>query len=243
MRVRKLFAARRIRDHSHVLHKLLVIKKVEQRCELAGLLVDHNQGKDAAVRVAIARRPAPGRVGALQHVHYARKRRIRGERIPITQRLQATVELILQIMRHAGQRVALFDTHRIGDVFVTAGEGNRLKGDRLNLINVLRGKLNNLPNAIVIDRVYDGGDECDLDTDTRQIFNRAQLNIEQVADAAVFILFFADAIELQINTMLARSLGGFTKLDVLGKANSIRRCQDAIETNLSGVSNCFQIVR
>ena len=76
LRVRKLFAARRVGDRGDVLHELLVVEKLKQRFELAGLSIDHHQREDAAVRMAIARRPTPGRVRALQHVHHAGECRI-----------------------------------------------------------------------------------------------------------------------------------------------------------------------
>src|ERR1700730_14388474 len=50
-------------------------------------------------------------------------------------------------------------------------------------------------------------------------------------------LFFSDAVELQIDAVLASGLRGFAKLDVFSEANSIRRGQDAIEADLLCVSD------
>ena len=73
----KFLAARRVGNHRHVLHKLFIVEELEQRAEIASLLIHHRQRENAAVRMAIARRPAPRRVRALQHVHHAGERRIR----------------------------------------------------------------------------------------------------------------------------------------------------------------------
>ena len=59
----------------------------------------------------------------------------------------------------------------------------------------------------------------------------------------MLVLLFTDAVELKIHAVLAGGLGGFAKLDVFGKANSVSRRQDAIETSLLRISNCFEIVR
>ena len=67
-----------------------------------------------------------------------------------------SAELILQIVSHAGERVALLDAHLVGNVFVAAGKRNRLESNRLNLVDVLRGKLDDLADAIVVDGVDDG---------------------------------------------------------------------------------------
>ncbi len=105
--------------------------------------------------MAIARRPAPRSISALQHVHHARERRIGRKREPIAQRLNVSVELIFQIVRHARERVAPLLAHLVGDIFVAAGERNRLERDRLNLVDVLRGKLDDLTDAVVVDVVDD----------------------------------------------------------------------------------------
>ena len=84
-----------------VFHELFVVEKLKQRLELAGLSIDHHQREDAAVRMAITRRPTPRRICALQHVHHAGECRVRRKRKPVAQRLQLSAQLILQIVRHA----------------------------------------------------------------------------------------------------------------------------------------------
>ncbi len=54
-------------------------------------------------------------------------------------------------MGHAGERIALLDAQLVGNVFVAAGKRNRLERDRLDLVDILRGELNNLADAVVVD--------------------------------------------------------------------------------------------
>ena len=53
-----------------------------------------------------------------------------------------STQLILQVVSHSRECVTLLDAHFIGDIFVAAGKRNRLEGDRLNLIYILSGEIN-----------------------------------------------------------------------------------------------------
>ena len=68
-------------------------------------------------------------------------------------------------------------------------------------------------------------------------------HVKQIADAAMLVLLFADAVKLQIDAVLSGSLRGLAKLNVFGEANSVGRRQDSIETDLLRVSDRFEIVR
>src|SRR5207248_10279493 len=122
-------------------------------------------------------------------------------------------------MSHAGERVTLLDAQFIGNIFVAAGERNWLESYCLNFVDVLRGELDDLTDGIVVDGVDDGHDEGNFDSYARQILNRAHFHVEQIADATMLVLFFSDAVELQIDAMLAGSLRSFAKLNVFSKAN------------------------
>src|SRR6185437_13952035 len=98
-------------------------------------------------------------------------------------------------------------------------------------------------NRVVIDAVDDRDYERNLDPDLREIFNRANLDVEQVADAPMLVLLFADAVELEIHVMLTRGLGGFTEFNVFGETNSVRGGENAIEADLFRVGDCVQVVR
>ena len=146
-------------------------------------------------------------------------------------------------MRHSRQRVSLGDAVLVRNVLVTAGERDRLKRDRLDLVDILGGKFNDAADAVVVPRINDGRDQRDLDADRREIFDRLELYVKQVADAAMFVVFLVRAVELQVNAVLAGLFRGLAKFDVLGVANAVGRGQDAVKTDLFGVSDGFEKVR
>src|ERR1041384_5218300 len=154
-----------------------------------------------------------------------------------------SAELVFEIVRHAGECVTPFLAQLVADVFIASGERNRLERDRLHFVDVLRSKLDDLTDAIVVDAVDDGHDERDFDPDFSQVLDRTQLNVEQVANTAVFVLLFTHTVELKINTVLSRCFRGSAKLDVLSETNSISRREDAIEADLLRVSDCVEVVR
>src|SRR6185369_9652368 len=154
-----------------------------------------------------------------------------------------TTKLVLQIVRHARECVAPLRAQLVGDIFIASGKRNRLKRDRLHLVDVLRGKLDDLTDTIVVDTVNDRHDEGDFDSSFCEVLDRSQLNVEQVANTAVLILLFTHAVKLKIHTMLSRSLCGFAELEIFSEANSVRRGEYAIETDLLRVSDCVEIIR
>src|SRR5581483_8116146 len=58
-------------DNRHVLNELLVVKEFVERTVFARIAIHDQQRKDSAVWMAIARRPSPGSVSTLQHIHHA----------------------------------------------------------------------------------------------------------------------------------------------------------------------------
>ena len=71
-----------------------------------------------------------------------------------------------------------------------------MKRNGLDFVDVLCGKLDDLADGVVVDAVDDGNNQRDFDPDARQILDRSNFHVEQVADAAMLVLFFADAVEL-----------------------------------------------
>ena len=124
--------------------------------------------------MTVARRPAPRRIRALQHIHHGSERRIRRKRKPIAQRFEReiAVELIFQIVRHSRQSVALLDAVFVGNIFIASGKRNRLKSNRLNFINIFRRKSDDVADGIVVDRIDNRRYERNFDADRREIFNR-----------------------------------------------------------------------
>jgi hypothetical protein len=100
-----------------------------------------------------------------------------------------------------------------------------------------------LTDTIVVQIIDDGHDERDFDTRCGKVLNRTQLHVKQISNAAVLVLLFAHAVELQVHAVLTGSFSGLAELQILGEADAVRRGQDAIETNLLCVSDGFEIVR
>src|SRR6185436_4372674 len=118
-----------------------------------------------------------------------------------------------------------------------------LEGDGLDFVYILCRKINNRPDAVVVDCVDDGGNQRNLDPHAGEVFNRLLLYVKQVADAAVLVLLFADAVKLKIDTVLPRRLGCLTKLKVLGETYAVGGRKNSVEANLLCVSDGFEIVR
>ncbi len=96
------------------------------------------------------------------------------------------------------KRVALAQTAFRSDVFVAAGKRNRLECDEGDLLRIVHRELDDGADLIVIDVVDERDNQNDLDAGFVQIFDGAQLHIEQVADLTVAVGIVADAVELQI---------------------------------------------
>ena len=146
-------------------------------------------------------------------------------------------------MRHPGERVALGDTVGVRHILVAAGKRNRLEGDGLDLVDILRGKFYDIADGVVIDGVDDGGHKRDLDADGCEILDRLELHVKEIAHAAVLVLFLRNAVELQVNAVLPGLFRGLAEFDVLGIADAVGRGQDAVKTDLFGVRDGFEKMR
>ena len=102
------------------------------------------------------------------------------------------------------QRIALGVAFLVGDVLVAPGERYRLERDEADLVAVLECELDDRSDLIVVDGVHDRDDQAHIDSGGVEIFNRPQLHVEQVADLAMGIGLFADAVELQVRDPHAR---------------------------------------
>jgi hypothetical protein len=84
---------------------------------------------------------------------------------------------------------------------------NRLERKERNLLGIVERELDDAAHLLVIDAVDDGDDGHDVDAVGVQVFDGAQLHVEQVADLAVRVGGVADAIELQVGVAQA-GVGG-----------------------------------
>jgi hypothetical protein len=107
---------------------------------------------------------------------------------------------------------------RVINLFITAGEGNRLERDRLNLVDIANCKINDRADIVVVDVIQDRVDQSNLHSGLGHVFDRLELHIEQVTDIPMRILFFRRAIELKVGSMKTGILRFLHKLGTLCEA-------------------------
>ena len=177
--------------------------------------------------------------GPLQHVGHVGNHARRRERKPVAQRLGGA-GLRFDVVRQMRQRVAARQAVGVADVFVAPGKRHRLKRDEADLVAVLERKLDDRSNLIVVDAVDDRDDQAHVDARGMQVLDRAQLDVEQIADLAVRIGLFADAVELQVRDAQA----GVTRLvcerGILREANAVGRRLHAEVTHRARVADRIQ---
>ena len=186
-----------------VLGELLGLEELGDRHRFLGFLVDHDRHADAAVRVAAAGQlaPIPSRRRATTSAQSVKRAHER-DREPVAHRL-ADAGLVLHVVREVRQRVALRARRSSRDLLVAAGERHRLEREEVDLLRVVERELDDAADLLVVDAVDDRDDRDDVDAGAVQVLDRAQLHVEQVADAAVRVGRVADAVELQIRVAQA----------------------------------------
>ena len=200
---RQPLAARGVVDDRDVLRELIGLEERGDRRRFLGFLVDHHRHADAAVRVAAAGQLAPVAIRPVHQVGPVGERRHERDREPVAQRL-ADAGLVLHVVRQVRQRVALRLPALGRDLLVAAGERHRLEREEVDLARVVERELDDAADLLVVDAVDDRDDRHDVDARAPEVLDRAQLDVEQVADAAVRVGGVADAVELQVGVAQAR---------------------------------------
>ena len=120
------------------------------------------------------------------------------KREPVARRF-GDADLVFHVIGQVRQRVTLPQPAFRRDVFVAAGERNRLERDESDLLRIVHRKPDDRTHLIVIDAVDQRRDQNDVNAGFVQIVDRPQLHIEQIADLAVAVGVVADTVELQIH--------------------------------------------
>ncbi len=100
-----------------------------------------------------------------------------------------------------------------------------------------------MTGTIVVDAVDDRDDGDDVDAGLVQVFNRAELDVEQVANAAMRIGGIADAVELQVRVTQSGFSRGLRELRTLGELDAVGCRLNAVVANLARVADRVQEVR
>src|ERR1039457_5014938 len=90
--------------------------------------------------------------------------------------------LIFHVVRQVRQRIALRHAALVGNGFVAAGKRNRLDRKERNALGIIERKLDDAAHLLVVDAVDQRDHWHDVHSVGIQVFNRAQLYVEQVGD-------------------------------------------------------------
>src|SRR5712664_511970 len=119
------------------------------------------------------------------------------------------------------QRVALTQPAFRSDVFITAGERNRLERDEGNLLRIVHRETDDRADLIVIDAIDQHHNENDLNTRFVQIVDRAQFHVEKIPDLAMTVGVVPYTVELEIHKSQTRFGSLSAKLFTLGELDAI----------------------
>ena len=164
------------------------------------------------------------------------------DREPVAGRL-AEAGLVLHVVRQVRQRVALRRAALGRDLLVAAGERHRLEREEVDLLRVVERELDDAADLLVVDAVDDRDDRHDVDAGAVQVLDRAQLDVEQVADAAVRVGGVADAVKLQVGVAQARFGRRLGELRILGELDAVGGRLDAVVADLARVADRVEEVR
>ena len=186
-----------------VLGQLVGVEERGDRHRFLGFLVDHHRHADAAVRMAAAGQVAPLRARPVHEIGPVGERAHERDREPVADRL-ADPGLVLHVVRQVRQRVALrraplVVTSSSRPVNDTGWNDRKLIFFGLSSANWMMRPTCSLLTPLTI--VTTGTMSTPA---LQQVLDRAQLDVEQVADQAVRVGGVADAVELQVGVAQAR---------------------------------------
>src|SRR4029077_2856578 len=120
---------RGVGDGGNVADEVLGVEEARNRRPFLGFLVHHDRGANAAIETAAARERAPLRIGAVNEIRESRKGGDERDGEPVAGRFNLA-DLAANVLRKMRKGVALTQTAFRGNVFVAAGERNRLEADK-----------------------------------------------------------------------------------------------------------------
>ena len=155
----------------------------------------------------------------------------------------ADAGLVLHVVRQMRQRIALRRPALRRDLLVAAGERHGLERQEVDPLRVVERELDDASDLLVVDAVDDGDDRNDVDAGVVQVLDRAELDVEEVADAAMRVGRVADAVKLQVRVAKAGFGGGFRELRALGELDAVGRRLHAVVADFARVADRIQEVR
>ena len=229
---REPLAAGGVVDLGQILGDLVHVEEGGDRRGFLGFLVDHQRHADAAVGMAAAAELAPLGGGPVNEVGPVREGAHKADGEPVALRL-ADAHLILDVVGHVREGVALRDAALVGDLLVAAGKADRLEAEEADLLGVVEGELDDAAHLLVVDAVDDGGDGNDLNAGFVQVVDGLELYVEEVADLAVGVGGVADAVELKVDVAEAGLGSGAAELLALGELDAVGGGLNAVVADLA----------
>jgi hypothetical protein len=135
------------------------------------------------------------------------------------------------------QRIALCRPALRRHLFVASGKAHRLEREEVDLLRIVERELDDAAYLLVVDAVDNRHDGHDVDARVVQVFNRAQLHVEQVADPAVRVGRIPDSVELQVGVAQTRLGCRLRELRILGELDAVGGRLHAVVTDLPGVAH------
>ena len=226
----------RIGEFPYIRYETRHVQELRHRGHFIGLLVDHQGGADAAVRMAAATDLAPLGLRTMHQVREVREGGHQRKREPVARGL-GKPRLLFHVMGQMRERVALLHPPLRSDFLIPTREGDRLESHEGDLSGVFAGEIDDRPHLVVVDVVDQRDDQNDFDTGRVEVLNGAELDVEQVADLAMAVRVVADAVELQVGVAEARFKGAVAVGGVLGKLDTVRGRLHAVEAELARIAN------
>ena len=159
----------------------------------------------------------------------------RREREPVPHRL-ADAGLVLHVVREVRERIALALPGLVVDLLVAPREGDGLEGDGVDLVDVPDSEPQDVADLVVVDRVHDRRDQGDVDPRRVEVVERPELDVVQVADAAVRVRLVSDPVELKVREPQPRVVGCFREVRLLREPDAVRRALDGEVADLLRVA-------
>ena len=192
--------------------------------------------------MAPARQLAEFLLGAVRDVGPVGEAAHERDREPVARRF-AEPGLVLHVVREVRQRVALRRAPLRRHLFVAAGERHRLEREEVDLLRVVERELDDAADLLVVDAVDDRHDRHDVHAVAVQVLDRAQLDVEQVADPPVRVRGVADAVELQVGVAQTGLGGRLRERRILGELDAVGGRLDAVVADLARVADRVEEVR
>ena len=123
-----------------------------------------------------------------------------------------------------------------------AREGHGLEAEAADAIDVINGEPHHVAELMVVHALDDGGHKDNLQAHRAAILNAGQLGFHQALAAGAEIDVVREAVELQVESVQTRFLGGRGKLRT-GETDSVGGCLDVREAEFGGRAQHVQETR